>query len=159
MALIEDNPPDHTPSRSRTFECRKPTYNNIRFTALELFKFTIGMGDLEFTDHVQYIEVFYILLISYIVLTYILLLNMLIALMSDTVERVSRESESIWRLQVGQVLQTALSGKKGLVGRKVTFVFSVKNIIYIYDGEGSLLEGYLQVDCRTRSNRLEGQTL
>ena len=112
VALIEENPPDHAQSRSRAFVCRKPTYNNIRFTALELFKFTIGMGDLEFTDNVQYIEVFYILLISYIVLTYILLLNMLIALMSDTVERVSRESESIWRLQVGPVPQAGLGGRK-----------------------------------------------
>uniref|UniRef100_A0A8C5CI32 Ion transport domain-containing protein n=1 Tax=Gadus morhua TaxID=8049 RepID=A0A8C5CI32_GADMO len=119
VALIEENPPDHAQSRSRAFVCRKPTYNNIRFTALELFKFTIGMGDLEFTDNVQYIEVFYILLISYIVLTYILLLNMLIALMSDTVERVSRESESIWRLQVGPVLQAGLGGRK-----KIMFVFS-----------------------------------
>ncbi|XP_053279099.1 transient receptor potential cation channel subfamily V member 1 [Pleuronectes platessa] len=82
-----------------TFTCKKPSYNDIRFTTLELFKFTIGMGDLEFTDHVQYKEVFYILLISYIVLTYILLLNMLIALMGNTVERISKESENIWNLQ------------------------------------------------------------
>ncbi len=61
------------------------------------------MGDLEFTDHVQYKEVFYILLILYIVLTYILLLNMLIALMGNTVERISKESENIWNLQVGSV--------------------------------------------------------
>jgi hypothetical protein len=40
------------------------------------------------------------LLISYIVLTYILLLNMLIALMSRTVEKMSLESTSIWKLQV-----------------------------------------------------------
>uniref|UniRef100_A0A667ZY41 Transient receptor potential cation channel subfamily V member 2 n=1 Tax=Myripristis murdjan TaxID=586833 RepID=A0A667ZY41_9TELE len=84
---------------TRSFQCEKPSYNDIRFTMLELFKFTIGMGDLEFTDHVQYKEVFYILLISYIVLTYILLLNMLIALMGDTVERINRESENIWKLQ------------------------------------------------------------
>lgn len=59
------------------------------------------MGDLQFTDHVQYKEVFYILLILYIVLTYILLLNMLIALMGNTVERISKQSENIWNLQVG----------------------------------------------------------
>uniref|UniRef100_A0A4W5MN59 Transient receptor potential cation channel, subfamily V, member 1 n=1 Tax=Hucho hucho TaxID=62062 RepID=A0A4W5MN59_9TELE len=47
----------------------------------------------------QYKEVFYMLLISYIVLTYILLLNMLIALMSRTVEKMSLESTSIWKLQ------------------------------------------------------------
>ncbi|XP_038140789.1 transient receptor potential cation channel subfamily V member 1-like [Cyprinodon tularosa] len=90
--------------RGRTFNvetstCEKPTYNDIRFTTLELFKFTIGMGDLEFTDHVQYKEVFYILLICYIVLTYILMLNMLIALMGNTVERTSEQSEPIWNLQ------------------------------------------------------------
>ncbi|XP_034557692.1 transient receptor potential cation channel subfamily V member 1-like [Notolabrus celidotus] len=79
--------------------CKKPCYNNIRFTILEMFKFTIGMGDLGFTDRVEYKEVFYILLILYIVLTYILLLNMLIALMGSTVERTSKESENIWNLQ------------------------------------------------------------
>nr|XP_046245975.1 transient receptor potential cation channel subfamily V member 1-like isoform X2 [Scatophagus argus] len=110
VALIEDSSPAHrklangTRPRGRSFgdepfKCKKPTYNDIRFTMLELFKFTIGMGDLEFTDHVQYKEVFYILLILYIVLTYILLLNMLIALMGHTVERISEESENIWKLQ------------------------------------------------------------
>ncbi|XP_022521499.2 transient receptor potential cation channel subfamily V member 1 [Astyanax mexicanus] len=79
--------------------CTKPTYKNISFTTLELFKFTIGMGDLEFTDQYQYQHVFYILLITYIILTYILLLNMLIALMSKRVEKMSKESTSIWRLQ------------------------------------------------------------
>ncbi len=112
VALIEDSPSAHkklsnsTWARGRSFsvepfKCKKPSYNDIRFTLLELFKFTIGMGDLEFTDQVQYKEVFYILLISYIVLTYILLLNMLIALMGNTVERISKESENIWNLQVG----------------------------------------------------------
>ncbi|KAM4627088.1 transient receptor potential cation channel subfamily V member 1-like isoform 1-T1 [Polymixia lowei] len=108
VTLIEDHPNQKlangtmAPRRRsgfQSFQCQRPTYNNIRFTTLEMFKFTIGMGDLEFTDHVQYKEVFYILLISYIVLTYILLLNMLIALMGNTVEKISRESEDIWRLQ------------------------------------------------------------
>uniref|UniRef100_A0AAZ1XD75 Ion transport domain-containing protein n=1 Tax=Oreochromis aureus TaxID=47969 RepID=A0AAZ1XD75_OREAU len=81
------------------YKCVKPSYNDIRFAALELFKFTIGMGDLQFTDQVQYKEVFYILLNCYIILTYILLLNMLIALMGNTVERISTQSENIWNLQ------------------------------------------------------------
>ena len=115
MTLIEEDPLDQALNRSQTLESLKPTFNNIRFTALELFRFTIGIGDLEFTDQMEYIEVFYILLISYIMLTYILLLNMLIALMSATVERVSRESESIWRLQVGPVPQAGLVGGKGHV--------------------------------------------
>lgn len=83
------------------FECVKPTFRNIAYTTLQLFKFTIGMGDMEFTDHYKYKEVFYVLLISYIILTYILLLNMLIALMGHTVERISKDSENIWNLQVG----------------------------------------------------------
>lgn len=109
VTLIDDSPAEmNNDSLARrrsfdaeTFKCRKPSYDDIRFTTLELFKFTIGMGDLEFTDHVQYKEVFYILLISYIALTYILMLNMLIALMGNTVEKISGQSESIWNLQVG----------------------------------------------------------
>ncbi|KAM9318795.1 transient receptor potential cation channel subfamily V member 1-like [Pholidichthys leucotaenia] len=81
------------------FIYEKPTYSDIRFTILEMFKFTIGMGNLEFTDQVQYKEVFYILLISYIVITYILMLNMLIAFMGFTVERLSTQTENIWNLQ------------------------------------------------------------
>ncbi|XP_037534260.1 transient receptor potential cation channel subfamily V member 1-like [Nematolebias whitei] len=107
VTLIDDSPVEmknDSLARRRsfdaeTFKCRKPSYNDIRFTTLELFKFTIGMGDLEFTDHVQYKEVFCILLISYIALTYILMLNMLIALMGNTVEKISGQSETIWNLQ------------------------------------------------------------
>ncbi|KAI4891800.1 hypothetical protein NFI96_014810 [Prochilodus magdalenae] len=84
---------------SQNESCVKPTYKNIYFTTLELFKFTIGMGDLEFTEQYPYKNVFYVLLISYIVLTYILLLNMLIAMMSKRVEKMSDESTSIWKLQ------------------------------------------------------------
>ncbi|XP_017268020.1 transient receptor potential cation channel subfamily V member 1 [Kryptolebias marmoratus] len=80
-------------------DCVKPTYKNISYTVLELFKFTIGMGDMEFAQDYQYGEVFYILLIGYIILTYILLLNMLIALMNRTVDKITEESTSIWKLQ------------------------------------------------------------
>lgn len=78
----------------------KLTYKNISYTTLQLFKFTIGMGDMEFTEDYKYKEVFYMLLIGYIILTYILLLNMLIALMNRTVEKTTMESASIWKLQV-----------------------------------------------------------
>ena len=81
-------------------ECIKPSFRNISYTTLQLFKFTIGMGDMEFTENYQYKEVFYLLLIGYIILTYILLLNMLIALMNRTVEQITMESTSIWKLQV-----------------------------------------------------------
>lgn len=81
-------------------DCVKPTFRSISYTILELFKFTIGMGDMEFAQDNQYGEVFYVLLIGYIILTYILLLNMLIALMNRTVENITKESASIWKLQV-----------------------------------------------------------
>lgn len=77
----------------------KPSFRSIPYTTLQLFKFTIGMGDMEFTEGYQYKEVFYLLLIGYIILTYILLLNMLIALMNRTVEKITMESASIWKLQ------------------------------------------------------------
>ncbi|MCJ8748549.1 hypothetical protein PDJAM_G00166080 [Pangasius djambal] len=89
----------YTDNKNVTEGCTKPTFKTISFTTLELFKFTIGMGDLEFTEEYEYKHVFYVLLISYIVLTYILLLNMLIALMSKTVDNMSEESTSIWKLQ------------------------------------------------------------
>ncbi|XP_029943300.1 transient receptor potential cation channel subfamily V member 1-like [Salarias fasciatus] len=86
-------------SAAEPFQCRKPSFNELRFTSLELFKFTIGMGDLEFTQQVRSTPVFYVLLSSYVLLTYVLLLNMLIALMGDTVQRTSRQSQDIWNLQ------------------------------------------------------------
>uniref|UniRef100_A0A8C1SUP5 Transient receptor potential cation channel, subfamily V, member 1 n=1 Tax=Cyprinus carpio TaxID=7962 RepID=A0A8C1SUP5_CYPCA len=79
--------------------CKKNAFKSIYFTTLELFKFTIGMGDLEFTDQYRYAEVFYVLLIVYIVMTYILMLNMLIALMNQRVDEMSVESTNIWKLQ------------------------------------------------------------
>ncbi|KAL7986892.1 hypothetical protein Chor_005811 [Crotalus horridus] len=78
----------------------RPSYNNLYTTCLELFKFTIGMGDLEFTENYHFKSIFIILLLIYVVLTYILLLNMLIALMGETVNKIAQESKSIWKLQV-----------------------------------------------------------
>ncbi|XP_042298778.1 transient receptor potential cation channel subfamily V member 1-like isoform X2 [Sceloporus undulatus] len=78
---------------------RRPSYNNFYSTCLELFKFTIGMGDLEFTENYRFKSVFVTLLIIYVILTYILLLNMLIALMGETVNKIAQESKSIWKLQ------------------------------------------------------------
>ncbi|XP_072302701.1 transient receptor potential cation channel subfamily V member 1 [Eucyclogobius newberryi] len=104
--LIEPPPAKNTTTKGRFFfpveedyKCVKPSFRNISYTTLELFKFTIGMGDMEFTEHYQYKEVFYLLLIGYIILTYILLLNMLIALMNRTVEKITSETTSIWKLQ------------------------------------------------------------
>ncbi|KAJ1185966.1 hypothetical protein NDU88_002751 [Pleurodeles waltl] len=75
------------------------TYGGLYIASLELFKFTIGMGDLEFNENLKFKHFFMFLLILYVVLTYVLLLNMLIALMSETVNKISSESKSIWKLQ------------------------------------------------------------
>lgn len=149
VALIDNSAPapkeltNGSPPRGRsfgdeTFKCEKPSYNDIRFTILELFKFTIGMGDLEFTDHVQYKEVFYILLILYIVLTYILLLNMLIALMGNTCERITEESENIWNLQVGNCLFTKCN------------VYRIRMISQIQDNCACVPNGKLVHDLQIR---------
>lgn len=67
---------------------------------LDLFKLTIGTGSLEdLVQGAQYPEVFLILAVSYIILTFVLLLNMLIALMGQTVGKVSNQSKKIWKLQ------------------------------------------------------------
>uniref|UniRef100_A0A6Q2ZKS9 Ion transport domain-containing protein n=1 Tax=Esox lucius TaxID=8010 RepID=A0A6Q2ZKS9_ESOLU len=62
-------------------------------------KLFLAIRNVLFFFSYQYTGVFYILLISYIVLTYILLLNMLIALMNRTVEKMSLDSTNIWKLQ------------------------------------------------------------
>ncbi|XP_012411727.1 transient receptor potential cation channel subfamily V member 4 [Trichechus manatus latirostris] len=85
--------------------CSVPTYPSCRDSEtfstflLDLFKLTIGMGDLEMLSSAKYPEVFIILLVTYIILTFVLLLNMLIALMGETVGQVSKESKHIWKLQ------------------------------------------------------------
>ncbi|XP_034539915.1 transient receptor potential cation channel subfamily V member 1 [Notolabrus celidotus] len=106
VTLLIEPPEKENITKTRLFRplddgelCVEPSFANISFTTLQLFKFTIGMGDMEFIQQYEYREVFYMLLISYIILTYILLLNMLIALMNRTVERTTMESASIWKLQ------------------------------------------------------------
>ncbi|XP_054450328.1 transient receptor potential cation channel subfamily V member 4 isoform X4 [Pteronotus mesoamericanus] len=85
--------------------CTVPTYPSCRDSntfstfLLDLFKLTIGMGDLEMLSSTKYPVVFIILLVTYIILTFVLLLNMLIALMGETVGQVSKESKHIWKLQ------------------------------------------------------------
>jgi len=92
-----------TNTKNRSFfdeDCKTSTDIGIYVITMELFKFTIGMGDLQFSGDSKYPEVFYVLLILYIVMTYILMLNMLIALMNQSVDEMSIESTSIWKLQV-----------------------------------------------------------
>ncbi|KAM6175134.1 transient receptor potential cation channel subfamily V member 2-like [Erethizon dorsatum] len=74
-------------------------YRSILDASLELFKFTIGMGELAFQEKLRFRGVVLLLLLAYVMLTYILLLNMLIALMSETVNSVATDSWSIWKLQ------------------------------------------------------------
>ncbi|XP_019782444.2 transient receptor potential cation channel subfamily V member 1 isoform X8 [Tursiops truncatus] len=106
VTLIEDGKngsvsAELTSHRWRGPGCRPSdsSYNSLYSTCLELFKFTIGMGDLEFTENYDFKAVFVILLLAYVILTYILLLNMLIALMGETVNKIAQESKNIWKLQ------------------------------------------------------------
>uniref|UniRef100_A0AAX7UN23 Ion transport domain-containing protein n=1 Tax=Astatotilapia calliptera TaxID=8154 RepID=A0AAX7UN23_ASTCA len=73
--------------------------NTFSTFLLDLFKLTIGMGDLDMIYSAQDPVVFLILLVTYIILTFVLLLNMLIALMGETVGQVSKASKKIWKLQ------------------------------------------------------------
>lgn len=83
-------------------ECRDT--NTFSEFLLDLFKLTIGIGELDdMLKGAQYPVVFLILLVTYIILTFVLLLNMLIALMGETVGQVSKESKKIWKLQVRRI--------------------------------------------------------
>ncbi|XP_069802397.1 transient receptor potential cation channel subfamily V member 1 [Dendropsophus ebraccatus] len=104
VTLIEDGDGRNEANNGTCFvkRCCKADpglYNSLYFTSQELFKFAIGMGDLEFTENYKYKTVFIFLLITYVILTYILLLNMLIALMGETVNKIAQESKGIWKLQ------------------------------------------------------------
>lgn len=96
--------------------CTVPTYPSCRDSEtfstflLDLFKLTIGMGDLEMLSSTKYPVVFIILLVTYIILTFVLLLNMLIALMGETVGQVSKESKHIWKLQVSPACRPLCPG-------------------------------------------------
>uniref|UniRef100_A0A8C4VAX7 Transient receptor potential cation channel subfamily V member 1 n=1 Tax=Falco tinnunculus TaxID=100819 RepID=A0A8C4VAX7_FALTI len=133
VTLIEDdNEGQDTNSSEYARYCHmkrgRTSYNSLYYTCLELFKFTIGMGDLEFTENYRFKSVFVILLVLYVILTYILLLNMLIALMGETVSKIAQESKSIWKLQraitildiensyLNCVRRSFRSGKQVLVG-------------------------------------------
>lgn len=88
-SLIEHCPDDA--------DCRR--YNTFGRAIIELFKLTIGLGDLEMQQDSKYPGLFLLLLITYVILTFVLLLNMLIVLMGQTVDDISKDSENIWRLQ------------------------------------------------------------
>uniref|UniRef100_A0A4W3J0M8 Ion transport domain-containing protein n=1 Tax=Callorhinchus milii TaxID=7868 RepID=A0A4W3J0M8_CALMI len=77
------------------------TFNTV---ILELFKLTLGLGDLQIQQHAKYPQLFLLLLGVYVVLTFVLLLNMLIALMSETVEDTAKESKNIWKLQRARMI-------------------------------------------------------
>ncbi|XP_068095391.1 transient receptor potential cation channel subfamily V member 4 isoform X2 [Hyperolius riggenbachi] len=97
--------PAHGTCNDNGTDCTVPAYPSCRDSStfskflLDLFKLTIGMGDLEMITSAKYPAVFIILLVTYIILTFVLLLNMLIALMGETVGQVSKESKQIWKLQ------------------------------------------------------------
>ncbi|XP_061868484.1 transient receptor potential cation channel subfamily V member 2 isoform X2 [Colius striatus] len=74
-------------------------YGGLLSVSLELFKITIGMGDLDFYEHARFRYFVMLLLLLFVIITYILLLNMLIALMSETVTDISGYSKSVWKLQ------------------------------------------------------------
>lgn len=106
VTLIGEAPQEAANSTETGEKEAASSYSGLYITSLELFKFTIGMGDLEFNENLKFKHFFMFLLILYVVLTYVLLLNMLIALMSETVNKVSIESKSIWKLQVGGIFST-----------------------------------------------------
>ncbi|XP_062873854.1 transient receptor potential cation channel subfamily V member 4 [Trichomycterus rosablanca] len=99
VTLLNVCPSNATDVRSdQASHCR----DTVAFSVflLDLFKLTIGTGSLDdLMQGAQYPEVFLILSVTYIILTFVLLLNMLIALMGQTVSQVSKQSKKIWKLQ------------------------------------------------------------
>ncbi|KAI5615260.1 transient receptor potential cation channel subfamily V member 4 isoform X1, partial [Silurus asotus] len=128
VSLLNPCPPNSTKlpwdATNKSF-CRDPAAFST--VLLELFKLTIGLGNLEdMVQGMQYPEVCLILAVTYIVVSFVLLLNMLIALMGQTVTKVSKQSKQMWKLQwattildIERSLPTCLR-KKFRVGEMVT---------------------------------------
>ncbi|TSR04333.1 Transient receptor potential cation channel subfamily V member 4 [Bagarius yarrelli] len=119
VSLLNQCPPNSTDT---SWDITKRSYcrDTAAFSTflLDLFKLTIGLGDLEeLLQGMQYPAVCLILVVTYIVLSFVLLLNMLIALMGQTVSKVSKQSKKIWKLQ--RSLPVCLR-KKFRVGEMVT---------------------------------------
>ncbi|XP_058019997.1 transient receptor potential cation channel subfamily V member 2-like isoform X2 [Ahaetulla prasina] len=74
-------------------------YSGLPQTVLLLFRITIGMGDLEYQENLKYSNIAMLLVLLFVILTYILLLNMMFALMGETISKVSDYSQNIWQLQ------------------------------------------------------------
>uniref|UniRef100_A0A5F8H8X3 Ion transport domain-containing protein n=1 Tax=Monodelphis domestica TaxID=13616 RepID=A0A5F8H8X3_MONDO len=74
-------------------------YSSVGSAAAALFKLTLGLGDLSGPEHSKFPVFFLVLLIIYVILTSVLLLNVLIALMNETINAVSSRNEKIWRVQ------------------------------------------------------------
>lgn len=130
VTLIEDDNEGQDTNISDYSRCchvkrGRTSYNSLYYTCLELFKFTIGMGDLEFTENYRFKSVFVILLVLYVILTYILLLNMLIALMGETVNKIAQESKSIWKLQVCWCCEAAVQKNKKRCGEPLKISESI----------------------------------
>ncbi|MCI4392392.1 hypothetical protein PGIGA_G00145390 [Pangasianodon gigas] len=101
VSLLNPCPPNSTDTQ---WDITKKSYcrDTVAFSTflLDLFKLTIGLGNLEeLLQGMQYPAVCLILAVTYIVLSFVLLLNMLIALMGQTVTKVSKQSKKIWKLQ------------------------------------------------------------
>ncbi|XP_058019991.1 transient receptor potential cation channel subfamily V member 2-like [Ahaetulla prasina] len=74
-------------------------YSGLPQTILLLFRFTIGMDDLEYQENLKYSNIAMLLVLLFVILTYIILLNATFALMGETISEVSDYSQNIWQLQ------------------------------------------------------------
>uniref|UniRef100_A0A8C3Y5X0 Transient receptor potential cation channel subfamily V member 2 n=1 Tax=Catharus ustulatus TaxID=91951 RepID=A0A8C3Y5X0_CATUS len=104
-------------------------YGGLLSVSLELFKITIGMGDLDFQEHARFRYFVMLLLLLFVILTYILLLNMLIALMSETVTDISGYSKSVWKLQVRPKTLTVRGGSACLSLAQILMWFLQRVVI------------------------------
>ncbi|KAL7986894.1 hypothetical protein Chor_005813 [Crotalus horridus] len=109
--LQRHDPTGHPARRDQVYRClpgvfvwiwrsKCNEYSVLGSIEVDLFMLTLGLGELDVPKNAKYPILFLLLLISFVILTFVLLLNMLIALMGETVEDISKESEHIWRLQI-----------------------------------------------------------
>ena len=76
-----------------------PEFSTMQSSLLTMFQLTLGLSEVDVTEGATYPGMALVLYIAYLAMTYILLLNMVIALLSDTCNRVASNRKKQWHLQ------------------------------------------------------------
>ncbi|XP_075122815.1 transient receptor potential cation channel subfamily V member 6-like [Leptodactylus fuscus] len=124
-----------------------PQFKDFPITLFTLFQLMMGLTSLPVSPDVAVPKIILVLYMVYMFFAYVLLLNLLIAMMTDTHFRVSRERTSLWHAQIAattvmleRIIPNCLWPRSGIPGEliglesgKWYFRIEEKNEIFLPD--------------------------